>query len=678
MTKGLPTPSLLDAGILPVGEIAHIARREGARPRAAYQSHKWFARRLAATARSLAIAAATPADANFWSAYYGESSCQGLTVLDPFMGGGVMLLEASRLGANVHGVDVEPVAAAVSNFQGGLSSLPDLSATLEELRAAVKPLVSGFYETANLAGDPETMLHAFWVQTHVCSNCEHEFDLHPNHRLAWNDEKKQEWIICAGCGEIHERKTSKKPFKCSCGKSTKPEQSAVDHGTAVCPCCSTRERLITVADRTGAPPRFRVFAVEVLPAGEERKVANSDRTLRKVTAADLAAFDRAASRLQAELADDPNFLAVGPIPREGRSDNRLIQYGYSDYGDLFNARQKLHLGLLGREIAKLTGPVGEAMKIAFSDHLTTNNMMCAYAGGWRRLTALFSIRAYRHIVRPVEINPWLEKNGRGTFPNAVRSVQRAADAMQMSVEPTVEAGTREVRWFKPGTWDVRCQDARDLSHIPPRSVDLVLTDPPYFNYIAYSELGHFFVPWMSKFGMIDENHLSAFPPGQLAKSGGGASAAKAFGERLTEVMKEVHRVCKPNARMVFTYQNLDGHGWQGLASALAAAGIRPVNIWPMFGDSGAGLHKRANSISWDCVVHCEITESPIEIDGIAEFSVSVDAEVEDWKARLEESGHSLASGDARNLAHALSMRAAFDAATSARKAPELAEPHDAS
>ena len=53
--------------------------------------------------------------------------------------------------------------------------------------------------------------------------------------------------------------------------------------------------------------------------------------------------------------------------------------------------------------------------IAFSDHLTTNCMMTNYAFGWRRLAPLFSIRAFRHVPRPVEINPWLDGTGRGTY-----------------------------------------------------------------------------------------------------------------------------------------------------------------------------------------------------------------------------------------------------------------------
>ncbi|SIT58683.1 Adenine-specific DNA methylase containing a Zn-ribbon-like protein [Mesorhizobium prunaredense] len=661
MSVGLPEQSLLDAGILPVGEIAQIAKREGVRPRPAYQSHRWFARRLAVTARSLAVAATTPSDRNFWSAYYGDASCEGVCVLDPFMGGGVMLLEASRLGADIFGTDIEPVAAAVSDFQGRLSQLNDLGPILEALKATVGAELAQYYKATDAEGNEETLLHAFWVQQHMCSNCEHTFDAHPTLRLAWNDDAKREWIICQDCGEIAERTKAKRGHLCACGIKTMPSTVRLDHGAAVCPCCGTKDRLIDVAKSTGTGPQFRLFAVETIPSGIEKKYPNVQRRIRKATFMDLAVFAKAAARLAYELELDSEFLACGPIPKEGRSDNRLIQYGYADYGDLFGARQKLHLGLLAREVSKLDGAVGEAMKIAFSNHLTTNNMLCAYAGGWRRLTGLFSIRAYRHIARPVELNPWLERNGRGTFPNAVRAVQRAAKAMREATEPTIADGTRTVRWFKPGSWDVRCRDARNLEHIEAESVDLVLTDPPYFNYIAYSELGHFFVPWMVRFRIVDTEHLSAFPSGQLAKAGSGLSAAKAFGESLGEAMKEVRRVCKPDARIVFTYQNLDGRGWQSLASALAVAGIRPIRVWPMYGDSSGGLHKRANSISWDCVVLCR-QERCASVDPVVDHASAGAVEAEAWSKRLLQAGHKLAPGDIRNLTHAASMVEAFNRA----------------
>jgi adenine-specific DNA methylase len=451
----------------------------------------------------------------------------------------------------------------------------------------------------------------------------------------------------------------------------------VENGRAVCPACSHREALIKVADRTGGPPQFRVFAVETLPSSPERRWANVERRIRTVTPGDQRGLKAAARCLRKEMAADPGFLAAGPIPREGRSDNRLVQYGYRSYSELHTVRQKLHLGLLARAIERIEGEAGEALRIAFSDHLVTNNVLCAYSGGWRRLSPLFSIRAFRHIVRPVEINPWLERNGRGTFPNAVRAVERAARSLKESLEPTIEGAVRRVPWREPGSWDIRCHDARDLVHIRAGSIDLVLTDPPYFNYIAYSELGHFFVPWLVRFGLVGKEHLTHFPSGQLSQGGAGADAGRAFGGRLAEALHEIVRVCRPKARIVFTYQNLDGHGWSGLASALAATGIRPVRAWPMFGDSGAGLHKKSNSISWDCVILCEIAGTPLSFDGLGVARDAGEAFADRWAERLSEDGHNLTVGDRANLAFAGAMVALFDASrgnalgASLRTTPEM-------
>ncbi|WP_267354138.1 MULTISPECIES: hypothetical protein [unclassified Methylobacterium] len=675
MTGRLPRRSLLDAGILPVGEIARMATRESVRPRDAYQAHKWFARRLAATARSLLVAATTPADGNFWSAYYGAADCAGLRVLDPFMGGGVMLLEASRLGADVHGVDVEPVAAAVSDFQGRLASLPDLGPALDVLVATVGAELAPYYATRDAAGVEERLLHAFWVQRVDCAACGHGFDAHPTFRLAWNDTARRQWVACRSCSGVQETSTARATISCDCGTLTKARKGHLDAGTACCPACGHRERLIDRAGRTGNPPRFRLFAVETIPVGPELRFTGPKRRIRNATDADRASYAAAEARIAAEVVADPGFLVAGEIPRENRFDNRLLQYGYRRYNELYNARQALHLGLLARAIDGIGGPVGEALRIAFSDHLGTNNKLCAYAGGWRRLAPLFAIRAYRHIARPVELNPWLTRNGRGTFPNAVRAVTRAARSLSASLEAPVTTGPSiPVPVREPGAWDVRCGDARDLAHIPAASVDLVLTDPPYFNYIAYSELGHFYVPWLARLGLIDPSHLGGFPEGQLASNKGSAAAALAFTEALAIRFREIARVCRPGARMVFTYQNLDGRGWEALAAALALAGIRPVQAWPMFGDGGSGLHKHANSISWDCVLHCEIDPEPYVRSPVAEDAG--DGFLSEWRGRLAENGHSLTPGDDANLRHAGRVLASFRGA--APEAPEESRPPVAS
>lgn len=533
-----------------------------------------------------------------------------------------------------------------------------MTPALEALFDTVARELAPFYR-AEHDGRTGRVLHAFWVQQVDCAGCGHRFDAHPSYRLAWDEGTGRQNVVCRSCGDVSEVGIARKSVQCGCGTRTDPRKGAVTYGKACCPRCGHAERLIDVAPRTGTPPAFRLFAVETIPGDTEKSFPVRDRRIRRADAADIAAFEAARTPLDAEVEADPAFRVAGAIPTAGRFDDRLLRYGYSEYRELFNARQSLHLGLLARALDGVPGPEGEALRIAFSDHVVTNNVLCGYAGGWRQLSPLFSIRAYRHISRPVEINPWLRRNGRGTFPNAVRSVVRASRALQASAEPQQVGPAVPVPYRRLAGWDNRCRDARDLSHIPAGSVDLVLTDPPYFDYIAYSELGHFFVPWMVRLGLLDTSHLSAFPQGQLASSLGHDEAERIFSQALTVRLREVARVCRPNARIVFTYQSLDGRGWRALAQALGAAGMRPLHAWPMCGDGGSSPHKHANSISWDCVVHCELHAKPRSPDYGESAAAAGTAFAETWERRLTAAGHRFTAGDMANIAHAGALLAAL-------------------
>jgi putative DNA methylase len=661
MSNRLPSQSLLDMGEIPVANIAKLAKREGTRPRQAYQAHKWFARRFAVTARSLLVAAVTPAGSKFWPAYYGKASCEGLSVLDPFMGGGVMLLEAARLGAGIQGIDVEPVAAVISNFQGQLWEMPDIETHAKEIADRVRSRLAFFYLSRDDQGTAETLLYTFWVQVVPCGHCGYRFDAHPFFRIAWDKKNNRQWAACRSCSRILEGEVHHGSLHCDCGERTDVYDGHCKYGTARCPSCGHRERLIDVWVRTGNRPEFRIFAVETLPGGSERRFPTANRRIRTASDFDYKRFEAARGELERLRAINPDFIPRGPIPSAGRSDDRLVRYGYRDYSELFNPRQLLHLGLLAEEIQCVEGLAGEALKIAFSDHLTTNNMFCGYAGGWRRLSPLFSIRAYRHITRPVEINPWLQHNGRGTFPNAVRSVIRAAECLRNSAEPTVEGPLRQVPPQKPASWDIQCGDARQLAHIADATIDLVLTDPPYFDYIAYSELGHFYVPWLARFGLVEAAYLDKFPAGQLASLSRSENAGEIFADHLAAAFLEIARVCRPNARIVFTYQNLDGRGWNALARAMAQAGVIPFQAFPLFGDSGVSLHKHANSISWDCVLVCR-HGVPIRLPDTDEKANENGRVFSDtWVKRLRRQGHELTPGDVANLTYAGTLISSFAA-----------------
>jgi hypothetical protein len=124
------------------------------------------------------------------------------------------------------------------------------------------------------------------------------------------------------------------------------------------------------------------------------------------------------------------------------------------------------------------------------------------------------------------------------------------------------------------------------------------------------------------------------------------------------------RVCRPHARIVFTYQNLDGRGWAALAREMAHAGVIPFQVFPLFADSGVSLHKHTNSISWDCVLVCRRGD-PVclpDIDETAKQNGQRFAAA--WKKRLRRQGHVLSPGDMTNMMHVGALMFAFTACQS--------------
>ena len=143
----------VDFPILPVNEVAAI---EGNAGKPIYQMSKWWARRRSSVFRSLLIAAAAkaphdPAEAAkvVWEAYYNNHHAHGafshLKVADIFMGGGTTVVEGTRLGMEMYGTDLNPVAwFVVRNELAGVKQ-PQIKALLADIEAEVRPQIIPFY-----------------------------------------------------------------------------------------------------------------------------------------------------------------------------------------------------------------------------------------------------------------------------------------------------------------------------------------------------------------------------------------------------------------------------------------------------------------------------------------------------------------------------------------------------
>lgn len=598
--------SILDTGGLPVEDLATLAQREGRRPLALYHAHRWFARRFSSAFRAILVAAEVQDDADFWAAYYEGVDYHDRCVLDPFVGGGTSVVEAARLGASAIGVDIDPVACAITRFELRAADAPNVDESLATLQKHVGRRLARYYTTFAPSGEERQILHAFWVQIVDCSNCGEQVEAHPHYQLAFEAEGKRQWAFCRHCHAVQELNKSAVNLHCrECCTRTVIAQGTVDHGTLCCPHCDYSEKLIDVGLRTGEPPSWYLFALETIPVGEAYRLPMTERQFQRAENQDRDRM-RAARRalLRRKENDGIRWIPRRQIPSEERSDNRVLHYSYKAYHELFNDRQLLHLSILAEEIDKVDGKAREALALAFSDHLTTNCMMTHYAFGWRRLAPLFSIRAFRHVPRPVEINPWLDGTGRGTFPNAVRQVQRAINSARSPEVAHLDGGfLHSGSLVDNGQKRVILEgSSSELVGVEDKSVDLILTDPPYFDNIAYSELSDFYLPWLQALGLTPQSHeKNERPMPNLAARSRNDSGYEVFRQGLADCFRQMRRVLKDGGRLVFTYQHRTPEAWNALAFALSSAGWRSVCVFPLLGNSNAGLHRKEGTITWDAV-----------------------------------------------------------------------------
>jgi putative DNA methylase len=163
----------VDFPIVPINALSQL---EGNAGKPIYQMSKWWARRRSSVFRSMLLAAAmqaptkknadgtpmldaegipvpdeTEAARAVWDVYYANhqkaGNFQNLKVLDCFMGGGTTLVEGSRLGFQVTGVDLNPVAWFVVKNELACTDPEEVRTFFGQIEAEVKPVIQPFYVT---------------------------------------------------------------------------------------------------------------------------------------------------------------------------------------------------------------------------------------------------------------------------------------------------------------------------------------------------------------------------------------------------------------------------------------------------------------------------------------------------------------------------------------------------
>jgi len=160
----------IDFPILPINQIAAVESSSGAATKPVYQMSKWWARRPSSVFRSMLLAAAVKAPEDHlktskavWDIYYANHQKNGafkhLNVVDIFMGGGTTLVEGSRLGMQMFGNDLNPVAWFVVKQELANVDLEEVKHLLADIEAEVKPQIMPFYYCDGPNGEKGKWIH---------------------------------------------------------------------------------------------------------------------------------------------------------------------------------------------------------------------------------------------------------------------------------------------------------------------------------------------------------------------------------------------------------------------------------------------------------------------------------------------------------------------------------------
>lgn len=647
---------------LPIHRLLRLALKEGNSKKPIYQMHKWWARRLSSVFRAILIASVIEdrtTEDDFMRQFSEESELgKDHVVYDPFAGGGTTLVEAQRLGFDIFGCEIDPVAWYVTRQELTYTNVKDLDAAFEEVRRYAASKILTLFRTTNEEGKETDLVYAFWVSVVKCPSCSFDIELHPHYQLYRNRRAGTKTVFCSRCHSVQSISLDAISFSClesCCLATTNTDQGNITSRDISCPNCRNQWKR-TIINSLDKPLKRRLFAVEYLDLDDAGRCVTK---FKRASLEDQERFRKAETEWSHRINDVSwmhPFLSAD-IPQTGRKDPRPINYGFKRYSQLFNARQLLALSYVGEAVNKLPdSPAKDLICLALSDSLATNNMLCSYAFDYKKLTPLFGLHGYQVITRPVENNVWGTHRGRGSFSSCYRKVYRGMLSKQTL--PSGQGSNSHANHLSDRRVQFERRDARKIDFAD-ETVDLVITDPPYFDNLQYGELSDFFFAWLRPW------QVRRFPKemepincleisGNLAAKRNSSKDQIAFAEGLSDVFQECYRVLKANGLLVFTFHHNNGSAWDAVGEALRKSGFQVINVVPIRSEGRSGFHSSPGNLRWDAILVCRKSES-LTGENKRTLLLNIDSTLEDWKRALDDIDGAPSEVDWQSLRRALEI-----------------------
>lgn len=377
-----------------------------------------------------------------------------------------------------------------------------------------------------------------------------------------------------------------------------PDKGTVSRAVAICPSCNT-----TIDDETtrqlfrAGKSDQRMMAVVLTRVGSEGKI------YRLPTDQDIKAYHAIKDALEHKTSQALIEWGIAPVPDEplpiggrGKYDTcRFPLYGFETWGEIFNQRQQLTLVTFTHAIRNAyTEMIARNCSIDFANAISTylgmflsrladySSTLCLWTPG-EFVAHTFGRQALPMVWDYFEVYPW--SNSSGDWNSAMDWVMRVINHLSQipkSFVPTISNLSSTRLPYSDGFFDA------------------VLTDPPYYDNVPYSDLSDFFYVWLKR--AIGNIHPDLFATplcpkreeivADAVRQINADNAHTFFEENLTNSFQEIYRVLKPNGLAIIVYAHKSTEGWETVINALLDSGLVVNAAWPLNTERQARLNSK--------------------------------------------------------------------------------------
>lgn len=293
--------------------------------------------------------------------------------------------------------------------------------------------------------------------------------------------------------------------------------------------------------------------------------------------------------------DIPFGIPDEPLPPVGTLGFRIPLYGFKKWRDMFTSRQLLALGTFVKHtrqaIAHILGSERKDAKIeaeAIGAYLSMmiDRVADRGSGNCSWTTDRDSIRnTFGRFALPIVwdfCESVTTEETSGGYPGQIQLVAKYLDHAKQIIQ----------------SQDVHIRKASATVAID-KGIDIVVTDPPYYDAIPYSDLMDFFYIWLrrTQYGFspyIDETFATALAPkwdqdtqdGELiddeSRFGGDKAASKkAYENGMAKAFASCCQALDEHGRLVVVFANKEVDAWETLIAALIRGGAIVTASWPI-------------------------------------------------------------------------------------------------